>query len=591
MRTGRAQALGRDLLQIALAGEEHGDGIVRHGLFLGAALFLGQVVEDLAAAGLAVLLCHVGQFLHDNFADAGRLCEDVVQISDVGFQLLDLAGALEDIFPVEVAQLDLGHIVGLHFVDAEADHQVGDDFRLLLRGADDVDGLVNVHQNRRQTLKQVEALFLAVEVVIGASADAFHPEGRPLLQNLPHPHDPGLARDKDVEVAAEAVFQRGGLEELGHQLVGVHAALEVEGELEAVQVGLVAHIADLFDLARLDQLGDLVHDGLHRGGGRYLGDLDHVLARHGGVAGAHLHAAAAILEDVPHLGFVVEDLAAAHEVRGGHGGGDVVLCILHESDGGAAQLGQIEGADVAGHADGDAQRVVGQNGREGHGQKGRFGGGAVVVGDEVHRLFVDVPEQLFADTFQLGFGVAGCGTGHIAAVGFAEVALAVHERHQQALVAPAHADHGVIDGGVAVGVQVHGAAHDVRRLGARALDQAHLIHRIQQLAVGGLEAVDLRQGAADDDAHGVGHIVRFQRAGDGVFQHTAGVQYLNALAQLGADRLCGFFARFLCHCKSSLLEFPRNSTSQSRYRSTAPLARGASGEEGKLFRNAKASPP
>ena len=40
---------------------------------------LGQVVEDLAAAGLAVLLCHVGQFLHDNFADAGRLCEDVVQ--------------------------------------------------------------------------------------------------------------------------------------------------------------------------------------------------------------------------------------------------------------------------------------------------------------------------------------------------------------------------------------------------------------------------------------------------------------------------------------------------------------------------------
>ena len=134
-------------------------------------------------------------------------------------------------------------------------------------------------------------------------------------------------------------------------------------------------------------------------------------------------------------------------------------------------------------------RMVG----ECHGQKGRFGGGAVVVGEEVHRLLVDVPEQLFADAFQFGLGVTGSGAGHIAAVGFAEVALAVHERHQQALVAPAHAHHGVIDGGVAVGVQVHGAAHDVRRLGARALDQAHFIHRIQQLAVGGLEAVDLRQ--------------------------------------------------------------------------------------------------
>ena len=71
-----------------------------------------------------------------------------------------------------------------------------------------------------------------------------------------------------------------------------------------------------------------------------------------------------------------------------------------------------------------------------------------------------------------------------------------------------------------------------------------LIHRIQQLAVGGLEAVDLRQGAADDDAHGVGHIVRFQRAGDGVFQHTAGVQYLNALAQLGRTGFAVFLLDF-----------------------------------------------
>mgnify|MGYP000665374680 CR=1 FL=1 len=200
-----------------------------------------------------------------------------------------------------------------------------------------------------------------------------------------------------------------------------------------------------------------------------------------------------------------------------------MLRILHQGDGGAAQLCQIEGADVAGHTDGDAQRVVGQNGREGHGQKGRFGGGAVVVGDEVHRLLVDVPEQLFADAFQLGLGVTGRGAGHIAAVGLAEVALAVHERHQQALVAPAHADHGVIDGGVAVGVQVHGAAHDVRRLGAGTLQQPHAVHGVQQLAVRRFEAVDLWQRAADDDAHGVGHIVGFQRAGDGVLQHTAGI--------------------------------------------------------------------
>ena len=36
---------------------------------------------------------------------------------------------------------------------------------------------------------------------------------------------------------------------------------------------------------------------------------------------------------------------------------------------------------------------------------------------------------------------------------------------------------------------------------------------------GGLEAVDLRDGPGDDDAHGVGHIVDFQRLGDGLLQH------------------------------------------------------------------------
>ena len=151
----------------------------------------------------------------------------------------------------------------------------------------------------------MQALFLAVQVVVGAAAHAFHAERRPLLQDLPHAHDPGLTGHQNVEVGAEAVLQRGGLEQLGHQLVGVHAALEVQRELQAVQVGLVAHIADFFDLAGLDQLGNLVHDGFHRGGGRDLGDLDHIFARHSGVAGAHLHAAPAILEDVPHLGFVV----------------------------------------------------------------------------------------------------------------------------------------------------------------------------------------------------------------------------------------------------------------------------------------------
>ena len=198
-----------------------------------------------------------------------------------------------------------------------------------------------------------------------------------------------------------------------------------------------------------------------------------------------------------------------------------MVLVLHQRHGGGTQLRQIEGTDVAGHAHRDAQRIVGQNGGEGNRQQGGLGGGAVVVGHKVHSLFVDIPEQLLTHAFQLCLGVTGSGAGHIAAVGLAKVALAVHKRYQQAFVAAAHAHHGVVDGGVAVGIQVHGAAHDVGRLGAGALEQTHLVHGVQQLAVRRLETIDLRQRAADDDAHGVGHIVGFQRAGNGIFQHAA----------------------------------------------------------------------
>ena len=45
-------------------------------------------------------------------------------------------------------------------------------------------------------------------------------------------------------------------------------------------------------------------------------------------------------------------------------------------------------------------------------------------------------------------------------------------------------------------------------------EQPHLVHGVEQLAVGGLEPVDLGDGAGDDNAHRVGHVVLFQRLGD-----------------------------------------------------------------------------
>ena len=156
---------------------------------------------------------------------------------------------------------------------------------------------------------------------------------------------------------------------------------------------------------------------------------------------------------------------------------------------------------------------------EGGGQQGGLLHGPVVVVHKVHRVLVNVPEELAADGVQPHLGIPAGRPGHVPGVHLAEVALGVHQGVEQCAVAPGEAHHSVVDGGVAVGVELHGLAHHVGALGAVAAQQVHLIHGVQQLPVGGLEAVDLRDGPGDDDAHGVGHVVQFQRLGDGLLQH------------------------------------------------------------------------
>ena len=89
---------------------------------------------------------------------------------------------------------------------------------------------------------------------------------------------------------------------------------------------------------------------------------------------------------------------------------------------------------------------------------------------------------------------------------------------QQGAVSPCETHHSSVDSLISVGVQLHCLTDDVGGLGSAlvlaAAQQSHGVHRVQQLAVRGLEAVDLRQRAGDYDAHCVGHIVFHQRIND-----------------------------------------------------------------------------
>ena len=387
------------------------------------------------------------------------------------------------------------------------------------------------------------------KVEIDPPADALHSPGTPFVQDLAHAHDLRVAGHEDVEITGEGVLQGRHAVELGHQLVRVRAAFEVDRKLQPAQIGLVAHVVDFADLAGFDQLGDLVDDGL---GGRRIGDLidlDDVFLRDEAPSGPHAEAAAAGGVDALHLAAVKDDLSAGGEIRRGHRQKEVMARIAQIVDRRLADLVEIEAAYHARHTDGDA--VVGryQYVRESRRKQGGFLHASVIVVDKVHGILVDIAEDFRTDRCKLRLGIAGGRAGHIAREDLAEVALGVHKGCKQCLIARGETHHRLVDRGVAVRVELHRLADDIGALRAGARQKPHLIHRIEQLAVRGLEAVYLRNRARDDHAHGIGHVIRLQRLGDRLL-HDRGVQPHD----IGVVVFLGLFF-FLCHlisCSSSV---------------------------------------
>ena len=159
--------------------------------------------------------------------------------------------------------------------------------------------------------------------------------------------------------------------------------------------------------------------------------------------------------------------------------------------------------DVRGHADGDAGAAVEQQVRQPCRQYPGLLARGIVVGNELDGVLVDIGEELVRDRGQTRFGVSH--RRRTIAVDRSEVSLAIDERVAEVEVLR-HADEGVVDGGVAVGVIVlEHLADDTGALavaGIRA--KPHLRHREQDAAMDRFEAVaSVGQRALHDDAHGV----------------------------------------------------------------------------------------
>ena len=90
-------------------------------------------------------------------------------------------------------------------------------------------------------------------------------------------------------------------------------------------------------------------------------------------------------------------------------------------------------------------------------------------------------------------------------------------------------------------IQLHRCADDVRGFGSCAVEQSHLVHGEQQLAVRGLEAVNLGNRTRENDAHGVGHEILADGGNNRLLYHLTGAVD-NAVKLFGLLRLGCFFS-------------------------------------------------
>ncbi len=347
-----------------------------------------------------------------------------------------------------------------------------------------------------------------VQLEAGAAQDHVLAERDEALQRVLQPH---LARASAVQrqhVHAEAHLQLGEAEQLVQHHLGGGVALQFDDDAHAGAVALVAHLADALDLLGAHQFTD----ALQQGGLVHLirdfadddrfavaADLLELGARADG------DGAAAGLERRADAGSA-EDDAAGREIRPRDDLHQLVergVRFRNERERGVDDLAGIMRRDVGRHADGDAVAAVDQQVGKARRQDARLLLGLVVVRLEIDRVLVDVVEQQRGGTRQPNLGVAH--RRRRIAVHRAEIALSVDQRHahRERL---RHTHHGVVDGRVAVRVILaHHLAHDASRLTVGLVIRvAGVLHAVEDAPMHRLQPVArVRQGARDDDAHGV----------------------------------------------------------------------------------------
>ena len=373
--------------------------------------------------------------------------------------------------------------------------------------ANDLDEVVKVGQGDEVAFEFLGLDFGFVEEEAGAAEDHLAAMLDVAGDGVLERKQLGPAVVDGQHVDAEGGFQRGVLEKIIDDDLGIAIALEVDHNA-GVLGAFIAHVADAGEDLLIGQVGDAFDQigPIHVVGN--LGDDDlFASALHLGHAdtAAHAHLAAAGFEILFDARGALKD-AAGGEVR--------TLHVGHESLNGDIGVGDLRAnainafakvvrRDVGGHTDGNAGAAIDEKIREGCGKNSRFLAGLVVVGNEIDRALVHVGHESGSEVLQAGLGVSH-GGGRIA-FHAAEVSLSIdkHFAHGPGL---GHVNEGGINRLVAVRMVVaHRFSHDLGALEVLAVRlHAEFVHGVEDAALGGLESVTrIGQRTGNDDRHRV----------------------------------------------------------------------------------------
>ena len=366
--------------------------------------------------------------------------------------------------------------------------------RFVFRRLDDPDHFVHVRERENKPLDDMRAFFRFREFVTRAADDDFLLVRKIARENFAQVEHFGFSavfheRKQDDPVGN---LQIGVLVKGVQNDLRVRVFLAFDDDPQALSAGLFADIRNAFEPLvpyhvrdRLDELRfiDLIGD---------LRDHD---------TGTHVSARAVLLD----LAFRADhevalsrtvrlaDPASAHDnaTRGEVGRGDVIHQFFHGNfgvvdhrDRPVDDLRKVVRGDIGRHADGNPVRPVYEQIGKARGEDGGLHFVAVEVGEEVHRLFIEIAQHFRRQLRKARFGITHRRGG--IAVHRTEVPVSVHEREVDREILR-EADERVVHGSVAVRVEfTEHVADDTGALAVRlVVVQPHLVHCVHDSAVYG----------------------------------------------------------------------------------------------------------